>query len=113
MITEKQLKDKCTPDIIKKMCELAEGFEISRDGWFYCKNVGFNIDDTIGFPLLIHRAVSGWNKINRDAPIIISDDFITYYHKVDDNSTDYDFENYQPENLTACECAMLDCLMRY
>jgi len=127
MKTEQQLKDRCTPDIIKHMVELAEGFEysiISFEDRFNTHTVKMGIVITCEyleyknifipmhtFPLLIHRAVEGWNKKNAhgDNVIIISDDFITYYGN--EQGGIYDFKNYQSESLTLCECAILDCLL--
>jgi len=105
MIIESEIKKLVTPDIIKKMRELAGGFRYSRDGWSYNGNNGFTVENNIGFPLLIHRAVENL-------------DYVTNYDKekfwimTDENEVKiYIFKNYQPENLTALECAMLDCLI--
>lgn len=105
MTTEKELKDRLTPDIIEKMVELAEGFENKNTFWFY--DLLLKSDS---FPLLIHRAVEGWNKLN--------DKHILIYHHVLILATmkrgtikELFFKNYQPENLTQAECAMLDCLI--
>ena len=72
MITEQELKEKCTPEFIKWMCELAEGFEWRNENnviWIHVPSdiimVGskyFSNDSY--FPLLIHRAVEGWLKIH-------------------------------------------------
>jgi len=114
MITETELKSKITPNMIKWLCELAEGFEYKIDG------VRFKFDGDAGFlnfntfitmsffPLMLYRAVAGWNnKQDIDNCIIIFSDMVSDYNK------DYIFlfENYQSENLTRCECAILDCLI--
>jgi len=111
MTTEQELKDQCTPDIIKRMVELAEGFEYKFFEDFKNRHEWSDIIDKVIFPLLIHRACEGWNKKNAhgDNVIIISDDFITYYGN--EQGGIYDFKNYQSESLTLCECAILDCLL--
>jgi len=114
MTTEKELKDQCTPDIIKKLCELAEGFNIYElvENVYKIKVVDLSIVyftmqsvehlNNI-FPLLIYRAVEGWNK-NGD-PILIANNKVVYPMTV------YLFNNYQPENLTHAECACLHCML--
>jgi len=119
LTTEQQLKDDCTPDDIKCMVELAEGFEWSESIHFgdisssikYSKNGEATVLATswILFPLLIHRAVEGWNKKFEDKNIWIGHKgigYIQYY-----NPKDYEFKNYQPQSLTQAECAMLHCLL--
>ena len=59
MITEQDLKNKCTPEFTKWMCEHAGGFGyidyvLSQSSDL--EQVRFN---NIIFPLLIHRAVEG------------------------------------------------------
>ena len=123
MITEKQLKDRVTPDIIKKMVELAEGFEWDIDypyPSFLYKSTHYITDESNDklFPLLIHRAVEGFNHQDNMSVIIIFDnrvlsgclDLDEYDERVSPER-EYYLENYQPENLTACELAMLDCLI--
>jgi len=130
MITEQELKEQCTPEIIKKMVELAEGFEYSEEdlyGWFNNRREGFSIhskynenrgikgltDKILMFSTLIHRAIEGWNKKrnanNTNAIIYIKWSIVEVY--MDNDYIDYRFDNYQSENLTACECAILDCLI--
>jgi len=122
MTTEQELKDQCTPEIIKRMVELAEGFEYSLDHVIYiiytggiipCKHdVLKNPENTLIFSTLIHRAVEGWNKKNgHNRNIIMSNNFIGYYDGIKTNITDYNFPSYQPQSLTLCECACLDCLL--
>jgi hypothetical protein len=113
MITEQQLKQDCTPDVIKKMVELAEGFSYpifileENDTWERQINLIFYWSR---FPLLIHRAVEGWNKIDNQS-------FYIYmgYRYISKNYPEYDiryaFKNYQPSFLTPCECACLHCLI--
>ena len=123
MITEQQLKADCTPKIIKKMVELAEGFEFvsSEDINLYqiaffgrTEAVSFfkqNIDINVGlFPLLIHRAVEGWNRLNK-AYIMTTDSFCYTTTNLHQSEERRDFKNYQPTTLTHAECAMLDCLL--
>jgi len=115
MITEQELKAMCTPDIIKKMVELAEGFEWREDiefnnnlyyshkdsEWIWIGSI-----DSVQFPLLIHRAVEGINK-----KLDIQDQIIIGKFNVECSLYDCKFENYQPENLTQLECALLHCLI--
>ena len=99
-------------EFIKKLCEFAEGFGyidyvLSQSSDL--EQVRFN---NVIFPLLIHRAVEGWNKQDNEAVIFLFSDNVLY-HKLmfnDDIEKKYDFKNYQPENLTVCELACLDCL---
>lgn len=113
MIPESKLKADCTPEIIKRMVELAEGFSYpifipdENDTWERQINLIF---DWSLFPLLIHRAVEGWNKIDNQS-------FYIYmgYRYISKNYPEYDiryaFKNYQPQFLTPCECACLHCLI--
>jgi len=115
MKTEQQIKSQVTPDIIKKMCELAEGFEIKNchvclDLWYiHIDNIK---DDFLIFPLLIYRAVEGINKLKRDyincAIILYSEELLLARDIITDKC--YEFKDYQPSTLTACELACLDCL---
>ena len=119
MITEQQLKADCTPEIIKLMVELAEGFEVDTDGVFYNgiilpngTEVDFDIQqDELLFPLLIHRAVTGWNKITRNKYIIITDTFLYTTSNLHQGDERYNYNNYQPQSLTPCACACLHCLI--
>ena len=112
MITEQELKEKCTPEDIKWMVELAEGFGyidyvLSQSSDL--EQVRFN---NIIFPLLIHRAVEGWNMTNDiHSKIDIGYNGVFVCFDIDDIQKDYLIENYQPESLTQSECAMLDCLL--
>jgi hypothetical protein len=112
MIPESKLKADCTPEIIKKMCELAEGFKHpilipdENDTWERQINL---IYDTYLFPLLIHRAVEGWNKTK--GFIRVFEDVIILKRKTDVNTTYLYFKDYQPSSLTPCECACLHCLI--
>lgn len=118
MIIEQQLKDDCTPEIIKKMVELAEGFEVDTDGVFYNgiilpngTEVDFDIqNDDLLFPLLIHRAVEGWNSRN-ELTIRIYEDVVTLQKRDNPFFDNYfSFKNYQPQLLTHAECALLHCM---
>lgn len=126
MTTEQKLKDRCTPEFIKWMCELAEGY-------FY--NTNFNeIEYRNGrdkqysaimsepvkslvymfniFPLLIHRAVEGWNKKTRRFQCInLFQRMISLIKGDGVPEVLYEFKNYQQQSLTQAECAMLDCLL--
>lgn len=116
MITEQDLKDQCTPEFIKWMRELAEGFELNYAGdvSYYNNLTSVEITrctDWFIFPLLIHRAVEGWNKITRNKYIIITDTFLYTTSNLHRGDERYNYNNYQPQSLTQAECAMLDCLL--
>jgi len=139
MIPEKEVKAKVTPEIIKKMCELADGFK-HEEHWSipsrlqYKVSYGCNMYEQFKpissdlliwslFPLLIHRAVGGWNSNQKPfLEIVIYKDKvcledykietykdIEYYNKY--TYQDKRFEKYQPDSLTSLECACLDCLV--
>ena len=115
MTIEQELKDKCTPEFIKWMCEYAEGFELFydeglqiidlNDDEFYIEDNTF-LNNFSQFPLLIYRAVEGWNN-NESTPFIIE----VFSHMVRYNEKLFRVKNYQPESLTQAECAMLHCLL--
>ena len=120
MKTEQELQDRCTPEIIKKMVELAPGFRFTERKIFpnktayglnYCgwscettENIVGMVFEFAFFPLLIHRAVEGWG-------------YLSIYHRIKYvvstaiSDKVFKFEDYQTETLTSCECAMLDYLI--
>jgi hypothetical protein len=116
MITEQQLTDSCTPELIKKIVELAEGFEWDGDeiaddkmirtpnGYYY--HVDEIIVDKTYFPFLIHRAVEGINK-----KLDVFDQIVISKDKVECSMYECIYENYQPSSLTHAECAMFHCLI--
>ena len=113
MITFEELKERTTPEIIKKMCELAEGFSYANEDDeaiylnTYCVMYEF-------FPLLIHRAVEGWNEKNPCKPIQILCNCISFITDEDEPASiewGYDNEQYEPCHLTQCEMAIWDCLL--
>jgi hypothetical protein len=122
MIAEQQLKSGCTPEIIKRMVELAEGFEFyeNEEGDKYyshkeSKWIPILIFNPVVSPLLIHRAVEGWNKVN-DGKISIHDNYVEYQKdriQVLQSYMEmlYEFDEYFPSSLTPCECACLHCLI--
>ena len=128
MTTEKELKQRCTPEIIKRMVELAEGFEFIQDskGDINLCHIkapdGFktyfgSIKDkeyTLNFSTLIHRAVEGWNKKDIEYQIRIDGDEV-YIPMWEQGESSCKFfkksSDYQKESLTQLECAMLDCLL--
>ena len=117
MIIQQELTDKCTPEIIKKMCELAEGFRCD-DNTIYSgsRNIMTDFtelfDTTNFFPLLIHRAVEGFNtKEYGKKVIVIEDDYVIFWSEDLDECRVYNFKNYQPTTLTHAECVMLHCLL--
>ena len=73
--------------------------------------INLQYQDVLMFPLLIHRAVEGWNKkfSNDDNFISIGDNYIHY--SKDSGNKFYKSKNYQPKSLTQSEMAMLDCLL--
>lgn len=114
MITEQELKSDCTPEIVKRMCELAEGFKhltfIPDENDTLGRQINLIVDWSF-FPLLIHRAVEGWNKKN-GSTIYIKNNSVNYcdYPVVYDD-TYYWYNDYQTSSLTPCECACLHCLI--
>lgn len=118
-----QLKKKLTPEIIQRMVELAKGF-----GWDHFDNPYYIVKfdqkkwfiadfKWVHFPLLLHRAVEGWNKRNEKVYglyIEVKRKEILYYRFEDTihKEKHYKFKDYIPCHLTACEMAILDCLCR-
>jgi hypothetical protein len=128
--TEQSLKQRCTPKIIKKMCELAEGFEkcginyplgdsfvvvFNKSKYNYI-NLNDFFNDIQLFSTLIHRAVEGLNNLDLKKSSTVHHSIQNLPHfisRFDLNGwvKDYRFKNYQRENLTALECACLHCLI--
>ena len=106
MKTFEQLKGQVTPELTKKLCELAEGFACNDiDEVFYMDVLSCefkNIYEFVMFPLLLHRAVESKN--------IIIDYYGDFVFDIDNNQKYY-FENYQLCHLAQCEMAILDCLI--
>ena len=130
MINEQELKDRCTPEFIKFMVELAEGFRDNTtgnvviidspfDSWIFFNNENNSKElqnPPKWFPLLIHRTAEGFNKANGETGqfgIYIDREKITFCDfKLNRNEEkEYKFKNYQPQSLTHAECAMLHCLL--
>lgn len=119
MTTEQELKDRCSPESIKWTCKLAEGFEII-DNCLYFNKLPYtdNIVKITGsnflFPLLIYRALEGWNKIDVENQIRIDGDevYIPTW-ELGESSCKYFKKaiDYQPQSLTHAECACLHCLL--
>jgi len=97
MKTEAEVKSRITPEIIKEMCELAEGFNTYVDE--YTQKI---IDYDILFSLLIHRACSSLRIV------IDYEEKRIYSYEL---AKEFEFKNYQKESLTQLECALLDCLV--
>ena len=122
MTTEQELKDKCAPEFIKWMCELAEGFDYEE-----CMYMSPPFKMDASFPLAIHRAVEGWNKnqnkncgnyfININCENVFTESGRDVYSLSGVEETlyqpikDYAYLDYQPQSLTHAECACLDCLI--
>ena len=93
-------------EFIKKLCEFAEGF-----GYIdYVLSQSSDLEqarfNNIIFPLLIHRAVEGWNKKYLDKnQIILYGNILSFSEGI------LTYNGYQPESLTQSECAMLHCLL--
>lgn len=104
MKTEQELKDQCTPELIKWMWNLTHDYNIPVERLLSI------IDDKQYFPLLIHRAVEGWNKkqttFARINIFVDRVEIVNYKY-----SGSYKVKNYQPQSLTHAECAMLHCLL--
>lgn len=118
MKTEAKIKSQVTPEVIKKMVELAEGFEyglfdnISLNKFHVHSEFLFSVENIIFLSTLIHRAVEGINKGDNGIVIIITDILVIHHIAYDDEyNAEYKFKDYQPSTLTACECALLDCLL--
>lgn len=128
MKTEQQLKDQCTPEFIKWMCGLAEGFDYTideDDELVYFKDLSWYKEELIAdlyipeivllFSTLIHRAVEGWNKLSLEKRLYyyICVDYveIIVQNIKDAEYPHYVFTDYQPQSLTPAEFAMLDCLI--
>jgi hypothetical protein len=110
MIPESKLKEQCTPEIIKRMVELAEGFEYVEEtehdvDYFIFRDKKYFTSKPELFPLLIHRAVEGWNKKLYESIILVQHNHLTK------KESRYNFNDYQPSSLTPCECACLHCLI--
>ena len=118
MITFDELREQTTPDIIKKMVELAEGFEFvdCENGYFSIaingQEYGNIITDEILFPLLLHRAVEGWNKeyFGQKFIGISYDEIFLQEYKSGFIIKNWIIEDYLPCHLTACEMVIMDCL---
>ena len=114
MITFNELREQTTSDIIKQFVELTEGFEWIDNRNEYSYNGYYNYWDnfeTTEFITLLHRAVEGWNKIDKSKNQI---NILTTYIQSWDNKkglTDYNFLDYKPCHLTACEMAIWHCLL--
>ena len=118
-MTEQELKQRITPDMIRWMCELAEGFEYREHGGLTFNSLSvyeYGIDTLL--PLLLHRAAEGLNKRNEPSNYqvitytadsvlltLLSDDF-EY-----DGSDEFFSKDYTPSTLTPGECALLDCMI--
>ena len=121
-MTEHELKSRITPDMIRWMCELAEGFEYvdagGRGEHIYFNSYGLCLVDSLtrdkyvdDFSLLLHRAAEGWNKNRPEAEIIIGNCICYQPSDLSKDPKGYYFNNYAPSTLTAGECALLDCLL--
>ena len=120
-MTEKELKNRCTPEFIEWCVNLAEGFgmfsNLERNmfiikyeymEWMFLKDD--LVFHKILFPLLIHRAVEGINNEKYEKEIDLgSGGYISIKGSV--SFKPFFLKDYQPDILTAGECAILDCLL--
>ena len=114
MITFNELREQTTSDIIKQFVELTEGFEWIDNRNEYSYNGYYNYWDnfeTTEFITLLHRAVEGWNKIDKSKNQINILTTCVQSWNIIKGLQDYVFENYKSENLTQAECAILHCLL--
>ena len=116
-ITFEELKQKWTPEITKRAVELAEGFCFSDDYThiFYTEIEFCEIEDIsewLAFPLLLHRAVEGWNKeyFGQKFIGISYDEIFLQEYKSGFIIKNWIIEDYLPCHLTACEMVIMDCL---
>ena len=113
MKTEQEIKARVTPEIIKQMCALAEGFENTGAYIFHFMGVNYSTHSSL-FPLLIHRAVDGFNKIERENGSYLDIDNESIWmvsYKENFEEIGFEFKDYKSDTLTAVELACLDCLI--
>ena len=113
--TEQEIKAMCIPDIIKKMVELAGFKYIKGDGyWSDCiiwdvdgkTPIEFLYNNYLLFPLLIHRAVEGFNKEHHFQIKFLDDP-----EKIKFADKNYRISKYRKKKLTQLELALLHCLI--
>lgn len=110
---EIELKNQCTPEFIKWMCELVNSMGYIID---YKVIQQYEYYEILYFPLLIHRAVEGLNNLDIKKGSTIHHSIQTLPHFISRFNLkgwvkDYRFDKYQPQSLTQSECAMLHCLL--
>jgi len=119
MMNGQELKDRCTPEFIKWMCELAEGYDqdIDEDGYYGIVNLNDDfylleniVRDMADFPLLIHRSIEGWNY-NYNKIAFYPDQLVKNWNDGMMNRCRYHHKSYQPQSLTQLECACLHCML--
>jgi hypothetical protein len=110
MKTFDELKQRITPEFIMKLCELAEGFSYNGNKEFILNENSYHVMSD-AFSILLHRAAEGWNNKNNGQIYRCKyNDLIDYiYYESEDNK--YNIDNYKSCHLTACEMAILDCLL--
>lgn len=103
MKTFEEFKERITPEFIKKLCELAEGFEYTDyyPHYNFIKEYVPLENMYIMFPLLLHRAVEGYGNMEIDYML----------KRIYNSGNFYMFKEYQPCHLTTCEMAILYCLI--
>lgn len=116
MTTEPDLKSRITPDMIRWLCKLAEGFEYREHGGLTFNSLSvyeYGIDTLL--PLLLHRAAEGWDKegLENSGRLIsnLGEGYISLL-RYNDDTLFFHYEKYTPSTLTAGECALLDCMLR-
>lgn len=126
MIKESELKERCSDKFIEWLVNLADGFEYvgannPQEGAIYFHNIMLEWESDIlflrltkdYFPLLIHRAVEGWNNGDRFfGNIEIHCKYVKMWDSpIASKLREYETKSYQSENLTVLECALLDCML--
>lgn len=122
--TEQEIKALCTPGIIKRMVVIAEGFYYKKnlrhgygfilapDGIKYNPKSILETKNILTFSTLIHRAMERWNKIHLYEHFIEIDNIsVNRIIALNEIQSCYEFKNYQKENLTELELALLHCLV--
>ena len=113
--------EKVTPGFIRWLIRYAPGFELTEDadrvGFMLIECEGspvFDLLNTPLFPLLLHRAATGWNlsPSNRVFHIEKGDRYIGVYTPEGvEPYARYMCYDYRADALTDKECALLHCMI--
>lgn len=120
-MTERELMEKVTLGFIRWLIRFAPGFELIEDadrvGFMLIECEGspvFDLLNTPLFPLLLHRAATGWNlsPSNRVFHIEKWDRYIGVYTPEGvEPYARYMCCDYRTDALTDKECALLHCMI--